>query len=74
MLDTLLGQLGWAHYIQAHPSAWKRSLLVPADKGAAKARATKLFGTDKGWPREMDHNRAEAALLALYGGLTKSKL
>lgn len=51
------------------PSAWKRALLVPADKHAAKRRATQLFGHDKGWPREKDHNRAEAAMIALWAAL-----
>jgi crossover junction endodeoxyribonuclease RuvC len=67
-IDTVLTTLGLAHDT-VPPSAWKRSLLVPADKSAAKRRATMLFGHDKGWPREKDHNRAEAAMIALYGAL-----
>lgn len=69
-IDTVLTVMGRA-YLKTHPSVWKRALLVPADKRAAKARATKLFGTDKHWPREKDHNRAEAALIALYGAITR---
>lgn len=51
------------------PSSWKRALAVPADKAASMARATELLGEDAAahWPRKMDHNRAEAACLALYG-------
>lgn len=71
VLDTVLTLLDRGDYIQASPSAWKRALLVPADKAQAKKRATGLFGHDKGWPREKDHNRAEAALLALYGAVRK---
>ena len=71
MLDTVLTALGWGGYLAAHPSAWKRAMMVPADKQAAKHRATKLFGTDKHWQREKGHNRAEAALIALWGSLTK---
>ncbi|ARV77560.1 holliday junction resolvase [Sinorhizobium phage phiM5] len=71
VLDSVLTLLGRGDYIHASPSAWKRTLLVPADKAQAKKRATKLFGHDKGWPREKDHNRAEAALLALYGAVRK---
>lgn len=56
-------------YTTVHPSAWKRAMLVPAEKRAAKRRATQLFGHDKGWPREKDHNRAEAAMLALWAAL-----
>lgn len=71
VLDTVLTAHGWKDYKACHPSAWKRALLVPADKSAAKARATKLFRSDKHWPKEKDHNRAEAALIALYGALSK---
>jgi hypothetical protein len=71
VLDTVLTNHGWKDYKSCHPSAWKRALLVPADKSAAKARATKLFRSDKHWPKEKDHNRAEAALIALYGALSK---
>jgi hypothetical protein len=71
VLDTMLTSHGWKDYKATHPSAWKRALLVPADKAAAKARATKLFRTDRHWPKEKDHNRAEAALIALFGCLSK---
>lgn len=69
-LDTLLVTRG-VRYKLASPSSWKRALLVPPDKAGARRRATALFGTDKGWPREKDHNRAEAALIGLWGALTK---
>jgi hypothetical protein len=72
VLDTLLTRHGWKGYKATHPSAWKRALMVPADKSAAKARATKLFRSDRHWPQEKDHNRAEAALIALYGCLSKA--
>ena len=63
-IDTLLTLRDW-DYLKTHPSVWKRALLVPADKHGAKNRATRIFKTDKHWPREKDHNRAEAALIAL---------
>lgn len=71
VLDSALTVRGWGEYISVSPSSWKKALLVPAEKSQAKKRATKLFGHDKGWPREMDHNRAEAALLALYGAAVR---
>ena len=49
------------------PSTWKRNLEVPKDKNAARDYATARFGTAEFWPRKLHHNRAEAALLALYG-------
>lgn len=49
------------------PSVWKRALEVPADKEAARKYATRAFASDAHWSRKMDHNRAEAALIALYG-------
>lgn len=70
VLDTILAVME-TPYLKAHPSVWKRALLVPADKKGSKARATKLFKTDRHWPREKDHNRAEAALIALYGAITR---
>ena len=48
------------------PSVWKRGLAVPPDKAGARRHATKYFGTDQHWPRAMDHNRAEAALIGVW--------
>lgn len=51
------------------PSKWKPALGVPADKAAARDKATALLGADAAahWPLKGHHNRAEAACLALYG-------
>lgn len=50
------------------PQTWKRTLTVTADKDHARTRATEVFPADAAlWSRKMDHNRAEAALIALYG-------
>lgn len=73
VIDTVLELLGVTTHIKAHPSAWKRKLGTPADKGASRRYATKMFGTDKWWPKEKDHNRAEAAMIAVYGSITKPK-
>lgn len=51
------------------PNVWKRAMGAPADKEGARKLACKLFGTDKHWARKKDHNRAEAALLALWGAM-----
>lgn len=48
------------------PSVWKRGLAVPSDKAGARRFATGYFGDDKHWPRAMDHNRAEAALIGVW--------
>jgi hypothetical protein len=48
------------------PNVWKNQLRVPADKGAARRRATDLAGTDRHWPRVKDHNRAEAFLIGAW--------
>lgn len=68
-IDAVLTKLG-CQPVRVSPSVWKRALLVPADKSAARHRASALFGCSDCWPCEADHNRAEAALLALYGALT----
>lgn len=52
------------------PASWKRFLRVPANKDAARRRASQLlpFGADL-WPLAKHDGRAEAALLAHYGSL-----
>lgn len=52
------------------PSNWKRFLNVPANKDAARRRASQLlpFGADL-WPLAKHDGRAEASLLAYYGSL-----
>ena len=50
------------------PQIWKRTLNVPADKNAARARACQLFPNMAGrFARVKDDGRAEAALIALFG-------
>lgn len=50
------------------PQSWKKALQVQADKDAARARASQLLPAFTAiWARVKDHNRAEAALIALYG-------
>lgn len=51
------------------PGMWKRALEVPKDKNAARDYASMRFGTAEFWPRKLHHNRAEAALIALYGAM-----
>ena len=54
-------------YRMARPADWKRRLDVPADKDAARLRASQLFPDDAHqWARVKDDGRAEAALLSLY--------
>ncbi|OYD80959.1 hypothetical protein [Azospirillum brasilense] len=50
------------------PAEWKRTLRVPADKTAARARASELLPAyASNWPLKKHDGRAEAALLALWG-------
>lgn len=50
------------------PARWKGAMGCPADKDGARARASEAWPRWAGlWARKMDHGRAEAALLALYG-------
>ena len=51
------------------PATWKRAMEVPKEKNAARDYASLRFGTAEYWPRKLHHNRAEAALIALYGAL-----
>jgi crossover junction endodeoxyribonuclease RuvC len=50
------------------PASWKKALRVPADKGGARAVALAQWPEQADtFSRARDHNRAEAALIALYG-------
>lgn len=50
------------------PQVWKKALQVPKDKDGARARASQLLPQwAHNWPLKGHHNRAEAALLSLYG-------
>lgn len=58
-------------YREVNPAKWKKDMLVPAHKEAAKARASALFPRcTSGWKRALDHGRAEAAIIALYEAIT----
>lgn len=49
-------------------STWKSALRVPADKRAARARASELIpDLAHMWPLQKHDGRAEASMLALYG-------
>jgi hypothetical protein len=65
-----LGILAALHlpYTIVAAAQWKKFLRVSANKEAARARATELLpGAAHQWRRKRDYNRAEAALVALYG-------
>jgi crossover junction endodeoxyribonuclease RuvC len=52
------------------PSQWKRALHCPRDKDGARQRASQLLPQHAGlWKLKKDDGRAEAALLAFYGGM-----
>lgn len=47
---------------------WKKEMSCPAEKDAARMRASQLFPKfAHNWDRKKDHGRAEAALISLYG-------
>jgi Holliday junction resolvasome RuvABC endonuclease subunit len=53
------------------PSVWKGKMGLTAEKELSRLRANKLFpGCASIWKYKKDHDRAEAALIALYGCLT----
>jgi crossover junction endodeoxyribonuclease RuvC len=65
-IATVLAFAGITHKIIA-ASVWKRAMECPAHKEQARKHAIALFGHDRFAPRQKDHNRAEAALIAAYG-------
>jgi crossover junction endodeoxyribonuclease RuvC len=51
-----------------HASVWKRHYgLIGKDKEASRNKALKLFPGLHQFDKKSDHNKAEAALIALYG-------
>lgn len=60
---------------EVHPATWKSALKVPADKRAARARASELLPAYSGlWTRQKNDGRAEASLIALWGWQVKGTL
>lgn len=50
------------------PQVWKKSLGLNNDGEVSRSRAIELWPTQSDWfKRKMDHNRAEAALIAEWG-------
>lgn len=67
MLEGVLAALGIAMTLIT-PGEWKKAHRIPADKGAARARAAQLWpGLAGTFSRVKDDGRAEAALIALHG-------
>jgi crossover junction endodeoxyribonuclease RuvC len=51
-------------------AAWKKAHgLIKREKEDSRQRAIKLFPRSRGFERKLDHNRAEAALIAWYGAM-----
>lgn len=60
---------------EVHPATWKSALRVPADKRAARVRASELLPAYSGlWPLQKHDGRAEAAMIALWGWQVKGAL
>lgn len=58
--------------IRAAPVSWKRSFNLGSDKEHSRATAINLFPAQRGrFARKLDHGRAEAALIALWGHRTR---
>jgi crossover junction endodeoxyribonuclease RuvC len=54
------------------PARWKAAMNCPADKRAARARASELLPAYSSlWSRQKDDGRAESSMLALWGWLTR---
>ena len=51
------------------PAVWKRAAGVPADKGAARQMAQRLWPGSRDFDRVKDDGRAEAALMARWVAL-----
>lgn len=55
-------------YTLVRPAQWKKEMSCPAEKDAARQRASQLLPQyTHNWDRKKDDGRAEAALIAVYG-------
>jgi crossover junction endodeoxyribonuclease RuvC len=67
---TILGVIGALAIPVRHvsPAKWKKALCLNSDGETSRARAIETWPEHAGlFARKRDHNRAEAALLGLYG-------
>ena len=65
-IQTILRAQTVRHVLVA-ARVWKQALDVPADKEAARQWVIRTIGNDKDIKRKLDHNRAEAIAIAIYG-------
>jgi len=65
-IQTILRAQEVRHVLVA-ARVWKQALAVPADKEQARQWVIKTLGSDKDIKRKLDHNRAEAIAIAIYG-------
>jgi crossover junction endodeoxyribonuclease RuvC len=55
-------------YTMVRPAVWKKFFNCPADKDAARQKASQLLPQfSHNWPLKKHDGRAESALIALYG-------
>lgn len=55
-------------YVMVRPAVWKKFFAIPADKDAARQKASQALPQfSHNWERKKDIDRAESALIALYG-------
>jgi crossover junction endodeoxyribonuclease RuvC len=79
-IEAVLSAIG-IPFSYVTPQVWKKELQVPTDKNStknknlARMRATQMMPQRAhNWDKAKDHNRAEAALIALYGFLKSNNL
>lgn len=67
VFEGILATLG-TPYTLVRPAIWKKAMDCPADKNAARQRASQLMPQfTHNWPLKKHDGRAESALIALYG-------
>lgn len=55
-------------YVMIRPAVWKKFFAIPADKDAARQKASQTLPQfSHNWERKKDIDRAESSLIALYG-------
>lgn len=70
VIEGVIVGLGLSYRI-VQAAKWKRAAGVPADKGAVRLEAQRLWPGATDFRRVKDHNRADAALLARWAALER---
>lgn len=67
VINSMIHEYNWPHTLVT-PQTWRKAMKVPKGKDGSRLRASQLLPKAAHlWKAKNKHDRAEAALIALYG-------